>query len=230
MLSRSSNTPRDTSRMPRSNAGHLAQTTVSLARQTRDSPAGDDSLCASALGHCNGVDHLVLCNHSVHSHLYNRTAVTAFPSLYVSASTLCYGVGSSSSVIYKTLIEPSNEWQHTSFSKRPYAKSTLSAMEPPFTWISIMWAFWNPMFTLRGWVCTSTRMAAACSFSCARLSLISFAPSSYFRAYLQMFPRLVSQCHRAGHTLGHRSPNIGYTAIPHEFPRIVHGIFSRHGA
>ena len=69
MLPRARHTPRDTRRVPRSNACHLAQPTVGLAGQARDAPAGDNSLSASALGYRNGVDHLVLSHNSVYSHL-----------------------------------------------------------------------------------------------------------------------------------------------------------------
>lgn len=60
MLTSTSNTPGHTSRMPGTNAGHLSQTTVGLAWETSNSPAGDNTLCTTALGNGNGVDHIVL--------------------------------------------------------------------------------------------------------------------------------------------------------------------------
>ena len=49
---------RDTRRVPRANAGDLAETTVSLARKTGDAPTGDDTVVTTATGDTHEVDHL----------------------------------------------------------------------------------------------------------------------------------------------------------------------------
>lgn len=57
---RAGNSPSDTCRMPCTNASNLAETTMGLAGEARDAPTSDDTLCSSALGDGNGVDHLAL--------------------------------------------------------------------------------------------------------------------------------------------------------------------------
>ena len=69
LLTGSGHRERDTTRMPRANAGHLAQTLVGLARQLARVPARGDALVAAALGHADRVDHLVLGEDLVDGHL-----------------------------------------------------------------------------------------------------------------------------------------------------------------
>jgi len=54
----------DTGRMPRSDTCHLAQTLVSLARKLGHTPAGDDTLETLTLGNGDGIDHLILLEHT----------------------------------------------------------------------------------------------------------------------------------------------------------------------
>mmetsp|Transcript_2384 Transcript_2384/g.5147 ORF Transcript_2384/g.5147 Transcript_2384/m.5147 type:complete len:393 (-) Transcript_2384:57-1235(-) len=56
----------DASRVPRTDASNLAQTTVSLARQAGNAPASDDASVAVALGGTEDVDALALVEHGLH--------------------------------------------------------------------------------------------------------------------------------------------------------------------
>merc|ERR1719443_1718733 len=66
----------------------------------------------------------------------------------------------------------------TSFSKWFLAKSTLSAMDPPFSWTSMMWAFFCLRRKIFIWVWTITRMVVQYFFICASSFSISFLPRS----------------------------------------------------
>merc|ERR1740138_627732 len=59
----------NTGRMPGTDAGNFAQTTVALARETGDAPARDDTFMAMACGRTNGVNHLVLTENIRDLHL-----------------------------------------------------------------------------------------------------------------------------------------------------------------
>lgn len=54
---------RDTTWMPGTDTGDLAQTLVRLARQLLGVPTAGDALETFTLGHANGIDHLVLGEH-----------------------------------------------------------------------------------------------------------------------------------------------------------------------
>lgn len=49
----------DTARMPSTNTGDLAQTTVGLAGQAGGTPTGGDTLVSVTLSHSDGIDHLI---------------------------------------------------------------------------------------------------------------------------------------------------------------------------
>mmetsp|Transcript_11509 Transcript_11509/g.20409 ORF Transcript_11509/g.20409 Transcript_11509/m.20409 type:complete len:340 (-) Transcript_11509:325-1344(-) len=74
-LSGAGNSPLDTSRVPRTNASHLTQTTMGLARQTGHTPALHHTLSTVTLGDSNGVDHLVALEDGVNRHLLLEQAV-----------------------------------------------------------------------------------------------------------------------------------------------------------
>jgi len=57
------------SRMPGTDTGDLAQTTVSLTGQAGDTPTGDDTVDTATLSNTDAVDHLVLLENRVDLHL-----------------------------------------------------------------------------------------------------------------------------------------------------------------
>ena len=75
LLSSTGRGPLHASRVPRANAGHLAEAAVGLAGQAGDAPALDDALGAVALGDGDGVNHLVGLEHSVHGNLLLKQTV-----------------------------------------------------------------------------------------------------------------------------------------------------------
>jgi hypothetical protein len=53
-------------RVPASNAGNLTETTVSLAGEARNTPAGNDAFATMTLGYTTNVDHFVLSKDGFH--------------------------------------------------------------------------------------------------------------------------------------------------------------------
>merc|ERR1719318_470684 len=62
--------------------------------------------------------------------------------------------------------------------RRFLAKLTLSAMDPPLSWTSMMWAFFCLRLRIFICVCTMTRMVVQYFFSWLRSFSISFLPRS----------------------------------------------------
>src|SRR5210317_1738889 len=56
-----------TSRVPRSNTGNLTKTTVSLTRQTGNTPTGGNSLISVTLGNSDNIDEFILGKYGVNS-------------------------------------------------------------------------------------------------------------------------------------------------------------------
>mmetsp|Transcript_18835 Transcript_18835/g.49070 ORF Transcript_18835/g.49070 Transcript_18835/m.49070 type:complete len:440 (+) Transcript_18835:418-1737(+) len=69
LLTGAGHSPAHTGRVPCTNAGHLAQTTVGLAWQAGHTPALNHTLHSMTTGNGDGVDHLVGLEHCLHRHL-----------------------------------------------------------------------------------------------------------------------------------------------------------------
>lgn len=59
----------DASRMPSTDTGDLAETTMGLTRQTGNTPTSDDTVNSATLGDTDDIDHLVLLEDLLHADL-----------------------------------------------------------------------------------------------------------------------------------------------------------------
>merc|ERR1719517_426432 len=66
------------SRMPRSDTGDLAETTMGLARETGHTPTRHDTVDTTTLGHTDHIDHLVLLEDGLNTDLLLEQVAAEF--------------------------------------------------------------------------------------------------------------------------------------------------------